>query len=205
VSKQLLLRIILTTGFGLVTGFLTMHLIYKNNSTRRLASISESPLLIQKLSQDMVSRNFFQLKLSSEEIAENQNGISVIKATITAFQNMPSGLKYTWYLEKDATTTSVLEGTLPAISAGQTYDLQINVSKFSKEIQNHITFSVSGKIAEHTVLRDAIIATRPEDSFEYVLQKAAEERKQDPQNMKIQKLSNGQKIDDKFRLDKIIR
>jgi len=205
-SKQFLLKTAATTGFGLIIGFLSMHLILNKNVVQRgLASQKESPFIIQKLSLDMVSRNYFHIKLTSDDIAEKQDGISTVKAIVTAYQDIPAGLEYKWNLEKGATSHSILEGILPAISAGQTYEFQITTQNFSHEIQNHISISISGKIAEHTVQRDAIIASRPEDSFEYVLQKAAEERKQDPQNMKIQKLSNGQKIDDKFRLDKIIR
>jgi len=205
-SKQLLLKIALTTSFGLATGFLSMHLfLNKNTAHRGLASQKESPFVIQKLSLDMVSRNYFQIKLTSDDIAEKQDGVSTIKAVITAYQDIPAGLAYKWNLEKGATSHSTLEGVLPAIASGDTYEFQITTQNFSHEVQNHISISLSGKIAEHIVQRDAIIASRPEDSFEYVLQKAAEQRQQEPQNMKIQQLSNGQKINDKFRLDKIIR
>jgi aspartokinase len=203
-SKHIILKAFICSVIGVSTGFYLMHSLSKYNSTRQLAS-SESPFLISKLSIDQVSRNYFQLKLSTDTLAEKQNETSVVVASITALQDLPANLKFTWILGKDTTATSNTEGLLPALKAGDTQQIQISVQNFSHEIQNHVSLNIEGNIGEHKVSRNVIISSRPEDSFEYVVQQAALQRKSEPDNMKIQKLSNGQKINDKFNLDKIIR
>lgn len=205
-SKQLILKIILTTALGLATGLTTMHLLINQSiSKRSMASENESSLTMQKLSLDMVSKNYFEIRLSNENLAEKQSEYSTVRATLYAYQDIPVGLKYKWNLEKGATTNSLLEGSLPFVRAGDSYDFEIAVQNYSHELQNHVSLFISGQINSHPIQRSTIIASRPEDSFEYVIQKAAEQRRQEPNNFKIQKLSNGQNLNDKFRLDKIIR
>lgn len=207
-SKHILLkRTTLCILSGLAIGYTTTAIYqyyFKSKVNRSLSSISSNET-ISKLTTDQLSRNYFQVKINSDHLADSNEDISLIKATITALQDIPDSLKYVWILEKDAVTSDSLDGVIPALKAGESFEIQMRTQQFSRAIQNHISIQITGKIDQHSVDRKAIISSRPEDSFEYVVQQAAIERSQNPGDPKIQKLSNGQKINEKFNLDKIVR
>ena len=99
-------------------------------------------------------------------------------------------------------SADVLDGQLEALTKGQSKEFSIRVVGFSKQSNSHINFIVSGQIGQHNLRRAVIASSRPEDSFEYVVEQAAREEQK---TGKIQKLSNGKSVRKKFDLDKVIK
>jgi hypothetical protein len=87
---------------------------------------------------------------------------------------------------------------------GETKELSLRVQNYSKEFRSHVSFTVQGSLGAHPVNRDTIVSSRPEDSFEYVVQQA-EIQRQKNSSRGLQKLNNGKSLSEKFRADKIYR
>lgn len=158
---------------GIFIGYFGMQFI-KNNSTNSesFASLARESQ-IMKLGADQISKDYFDVRFDNNDIAEHGEKPSVVKVKVTALKDVPAGLDYKWNLGSDMSSTSTLEGVLPAFQASEEKIFEITVLGFSKEAVSHISFSVAGNLCDHVVKRDIIASSRPEDSYEYVLQQQA--------------------------------
>lgn len=197
-----------TILLGTFIGYFGMH-FYKNNSpsSTSFASLSRESQ-IMKLGADQISKDYFDVRFEHNEIAELGEKPSIVKVKITALKEVPEGLNYKWLLGSDMTSSATLEGTLPAFQANEEKIFEITVFGFSKENVSHISFSVSGSLGSHTVKRDIIASSRPEDSYEYVLQQQALYQEQfisQGQNGKASQKSLKKGFRGQFDPDKIVR
>ncbi len=191
----------LATTTGLFIGFFAMSFIQNNPPTENFdRAIASSPML--KIGADQISRDYYDLKILNDIVAEKNSETSVIKVVIFAKKDLPLGLQYRWHLHKDMTSSNILSGSIGEMTAGSKKEFSLRVVGFSKEINSHINFLVFGQMGDHNLRRSAITSSRPEDSFEYVVENAA---KNEQKTGKVQKLSNGKEVRKKFDLKKVIR
>ena len=193
---------------GVLIGYFGMQFVKNNTSnSTSLASLSNESQ-IMKLGADQISKDYFDVRFDKNIVAEKGEQPSVIKVKITAFKDVPEGLHYKWLLGADANSKDILEGTLPAFQANEEKVFEISVFGFSKESVSHVSFSVSGALGDHPVKRDIIASSRPEDSYEYVLQQQALYQEQfitSGQNGKATQKSLKKGYRGQFDPDKIVR
>jgi hypothetical protein len=200
-SSKFIITSLITTAFGVFVGYSAMSWSQQENSPdyseRRIAA---APIL--KLGADQISRDYYDIKIINENIASKNSDPSILKVIVSAKKDLPTGLQYQWQLHKDMTTTDVLTGQLDTLAAGQKKEFTLRVIGFSKEFNSHINFIVLGQIGNHNLRRSVITSSRPEDSFEYVVEQAALAEKK---TGKVLKLSNGKSTKSKFDPAKIIK
>lgn len=204
-SKHVVLKTICVSLLGITFGYgitRVMHTEYEV-STRNTASIP-----LTKLGVDQASYDYIDIKIENVSLADKKEGTSLVQVRITALRDIPSALNYQWILGKEVTTSETLEGILEPLTQGQSKVFELRVQNYSKEWQSHVSLNLSGDLSGHQVRRDVIISSRPEDSFEYVVQQAAlaeEQAKKNSPSGKLQTLNNKKTLSEKFRKDKIVR
>jgi hypothetical protein len=200
-SSKFALKSIAVASAGLFIGYTGMT-IANNTRESNFANRSVASLPLLKIGADQISRDYFDIKIINEVIADNDSESSILKAIITAKKDLPEGMQYQWKLHKDMNSNDILDGSISALTAGKSTEISLQVVGFSKQINSHINFSVFGELDNHTLHRSVITSSRPEDSFEYIVEKAALHEKE---TGKVQKLSNGKPVRKKFNLNNVIR
>lgn len=168
-----ILKATLVTTFGAVIGYSSVKIFKQpNENNRGIASMTFS-----KLGSEQYAKSLFAIKIENESIAKKSDEESVINVKIEAFKTLPEGLNYTWNLPE---TVTVLEGDLTGplagFSAKETKEFRLKVKGYSKEVRNYISFTIKGVLDGKDVERDVLVSSRPEDSFEYVVQEHEKER-----------------------------
>ena len=201
-SKHVVLKTICVSLLGITFGYgLTrvMHNEYEYNS-RSTASIP-----LTKIGMDEASYDYIDIKIENVSLADKKDDTSLIQVRVTALRDIPSALNYKWILGKDVLTSENLEGVLDPMTQGQSKIYELRVQNYSKEWQSHVSLALTGNMAGHNVQREVIVSSRPEDSFEYVVQQAALAEQQEAKKGNVQKLSNGRAKSDRFRAGNIVR
>lgn len=154
-------------GFGATFGYTTVKYFSRpNEKNRQLASLTYSKLGIEHFSRDL-----FDVKIKNESLAQKADEVSEITVTIESLKAFPAGLTYTWNLPDTATLIDgAATGDLQDFAAEQTKEFRIKVKGYSNSVQNFISFTVKGTLNEQNIERDVLVSSRPEDSFEYVVQ-----------------------------------
>ena len=202
-SKYIVLKTICVSVLGVSFGYgLTkvMHTEYEYTN-RSTASV---PLV--KLGMDEASFDYIDIKIDNISLAEKKDETSLVQVHITALKDIPNSLEFKWVLGKDVLTSENLEGILEPMAKGQNKIYELRVQNYSKEWQSYVSLALTGNMSGHKVKREVIVSSRPEDSFEYVVQQAAlAEQQKAAQGKKLQKLNNGRPVSDRFRAGNIIR
>lgn len=152
---------------GLVTGYSAMHYFQQPKPENRyLASVPMS-----KLGSEQYAKTLFDVKIKNENLSLNKDEPSSLIVTVTAFKAIPEGLQYRWNLPESA---SLVEGSLfeslGDFAANQSKEIRIKVKGYAHDIKNYISFSIEGNLEGKKIQRSVLISSRPEDSFEYVVQ-----------------------------------
>ena len=199
--SKFIVKSFLISAVGIGIGYTSMNFAQNYDRSENFErTIASSPIL--KLGADQISRDYYDIKIINEVVAEKKSETSIIKVTITAKKDLPVGLQYKWQLHKDMTSSDILIGALDALPAGTKKEFSLRVVGFSKEFNSHVNFLVFGQIGDHNLRRSVITSSRPEDSFEYIVEQAA---LAEQKTGKIQKLSNGKSVRKKFDLDKVVK
>lgn len=204
--------IFLKSGFtvliGTFIGYFGMQFLQNQNGSANnslsLSSISKEPQ-IAKLGADQISKDYFEIRFEENNIAAKSNDLSKIVVKFIALKNVPAGLEYKWRLGSEMISTDVLDGTLPGFTAGEEKQFEISALGFSKESVSHISFLVSGNLGTHLVKREVIASSRPEDSYEYVVQQQALYEEKMQQNGKMHKTTSKKGFRGQFDPEKIVR
>lgn len=200
-SKHVVLNTICVSILGISFGYGLTRLMHNEYE---IASRNTASVPLTKLGLDQASFDYIDIKIENVSLAEKKEDPSIVQVRVTALKDIPAALNYKWILGKDVITTDNLEGVIEPLTQGQSKVYELRVENYSKEWQSHVSLSLSGNMLGHTVARDVIVSSRPEDSFEYVVQQAALANEKAPVGQ-VQKLSNGKTVSEKFRKDKIIR
>ena len=155
---------------GAIVGYFSAQVFLAQNSpqsqNRFLASAT-----ISKLGSEQYARTFFDMKIKNERVANTADEVSVVKVSVEAFQKLPSGLTYSWHLPEGATLVEGLQtGSISELDVDQIQEFEIKVKGYSKATKNHVVFAIKGDINQSLIDRNVIVSSRPEDSFEYVVQ-----------------------------------
>lgn len=176
------------------------------HSEYEMASRNTASIPLTKIGVDQASYSFLDMKIENVSLAEKTEETSLVQVRITALRDIPAALNYKWILGRDVSSSEPLEGILEPLTQGQSKVYEIRVQNYSREFQSHVSLALSGDLSGHNVQREVIVSSRPEDSFEYVVQQAAlAEKNAAKNNGKVQTLSNGKSVSEKFRKEKIIR
>lgn len=153
----------------------------KNNPNRFIASAS-----MVKLASIHNAQQLFEIRSKAESAAKTQDEISTVKVIITPYQDYNNELNYSWELPEDARVISgSITGSLLKFEKYKPIELSLDVTGFSKEKRSYISFKIGGQINNLPVSQDILITSRPEDSFEYLVQQNAVLEEKIKKNIKL--------------------
>ncbi len=208
-SKQFILNLLGITIIGVFTGYGVTHVFLNQNSDlygnplRTTASINQNRTLT-KIAAHQIYQDYFEVRIKHEHISEDGNQTSIVKAVLTAKKDLPAGLQYKWILGESVTASaSHIDGTLKELKQGEQIEIPLIVYGFNKSAQTYLSFVIDGVVDSHKLHKEVLSSSRPEDSFEYVVQQAhAAEQEQRRANQKVETQSSRSK---KFDLKKVIK
>lgn len=161
--KSNTIKIAICFAVGLVCGTVTKALL--SSPQRQVAS----PSLPSKFPNEH-NKILAPVKVEIgkiEFVPETDDATLEVVGRITLKQNLGSQVDYTWNLPDGV---SLMEGqmsdSLQGMTAGQTAELRIVVSGFSKLHQRSISLSASSLAGDKRIGNSDILVSRPEDTFE---------------------------------------
>lgn len=195
--------------FGAFVGYSVTNLVleHKNEGSKDFASIDQSHAShsLTKLASQQIYQDYFDIRIKHEDISTDSDKSSVVKAVITAKRDLPAGLNYQWKLGQDVTSSAAdVEGQLPEFKQGEKKELFLTVYGFHKKAQTYLSFILNGTIDNHILAKETLSSSRPEDSFEYVVQQQHELEKQESKKMSG-KVSTQSAQRKKFDIENIVK
>lgn len=162
---------------GLLLGITGMAVMQKT-STRTPASAYKSKWVPQESAKHLAA---LKVELTSaQEIPDSGDVETTLIGKITLQQNAQSEVSYSWTLPEGVQAVDGdLSDSFPNVTAGQTIEVKLIVSGFTKEKQSLIALQSSVVAAGMQLGGSAILTSRPEDTWEAVapqMQQAAEEK-----------------------------
>ena len=161
-------KIILLAGIGLGLGALGANYFAKNNS-RGPASIVTNKSNLWTPTPLGKHLALFKVEIASVNIPDSGDSDVEIVGRILVNQDINGDLAYAWGLPEEV---QVVEGslsdTLANVQKGQIVEVKLIVSGFNKEKQRLISLQASGKKGAETLGTSAMLASRPEDTWEAV-------------------------------------
>ncbi|MGZ3691139.1 MAG: hypothetical protein ACXVAX_06535 [Pseudobdellovibrio sp.] len=167
--------------FTIIVGGLVGYYSVKNlapheeSQNRFLASVP-----ISKMGAEQMSRNLFDVKLNLDSLAQKDSDTSTLLIQVIALKKVETGLQYTWILPQGVNLVNgSLSDSLGEITPGNSKEISIQVTGFSKEMKKYISFEVAGKQSQIPVRREVLVSSRIEDSLEYMVQQDAMKKQND--------------------------
>lgn len=106
---------------------------------------------------------------SLESVPETDGEQVHIIGYITAHATNGSAISYHWDLPAGvAIVAGDVDGILSDMKSGDTTELEIVVTGFSREVGKHIILGAKVRRGQDELNHSALVASRPEDSMEYV-------------------------------------
>lgn len=162
--KSNTVKIAICFAVGLVCGTVTKALL--SSPERQVAS----PARATKWQPSEHNKMLAPLKVEISKLEftpETDESTVEIKGYLTLMQSLGQQVDYTWNLPDGV---SLLEGqmsdSLQGMVKGQTAELKIVVSGFSKLQQRTISLSASSLVGDQRLGNSAVLVSRPEDTFE---------------------------------------
>lgn len=92
-----------------------------------------------------------------------------LKGFITANATNGSSIQFHWDLPAGIIVVSGdVNGTLTDMSPGDTAEVELEVTGFSREVGKHVILGAKVRVGNDELGQNAMIASRPEDSMEYI-------------------------------------
>lgn len=212
-SNKSILNSICITLFGTFLGYGVTHMAMSSGPSHSIDMASLAPNenghRITKLGSQQIYQDYFDVRIKHDSISETENGQSVVKAIVTAKKDLPAGLSFSWKLGENVTSNSPeMTGQLGAIKRGETQEVLLPVYGFTKYSKKFLSFIVSGKVDKHDLHKESLSSSRPEDSFEYVVQQAhqlEQEREQEEARKNNGKVKTKSVRSKKFDPENIIK
>ncbi|NUN04931.1 MAG: hypothetical protein HUU57_04130 [Bdellovibrio sp.] len=161
-------KIILLIGTGLCLGVFGANYFAKSSS-RGPASVVTNKSNLWAPTPLGKHLALFKVEIASTNIPESDNDETTLTGRILVNQEFNSELEYAWGLPEDV---QVIEGNtsdiLVGVQKGQLIELKLTVTGFSKEKQKLISLQASGKKGAEVLGTSAMLASRPEDTWEAV-------------------------------------
>lgn len=148
-------------------GYAAVSYIQQVNSPNRfLASAT-----VSKMASAHFSRSVFDIKVTNVLIGATEADPSVVQVDVEVFKALPAGLPYSWNIPDDVT---ILEGQqagqFAEFSANQIQTITLKIKGYNKTKKSYLGFYIDGTLGNVKLQRNALLSSRPEDSFEYVVQ-----------------------------------
>lgn len=135
------------------------------DQNRFLASIP-----MAKLGSQQLARTYFETKVHLKEIAKTESETSILKVTITAIKNIPTGLVYSWVVPKDVHVVSgFTHEQIGSLAEGESKGFEVQVNGFSKELRKYVSFEIIGQVNQLPIRHEVLLSSRIEDSLEYLI------------------------------------
>lgn len=162
--KSNTIKIAICFAVGLVCGTVTKALL--SSPERQLAS----PTQATKWQPTEHNKALAPLKvdiLKLEFPPETDEASVEVVGHVTLAQPMGTQIDYTWNLPDGVSLVGgQMSDSLQGMTAGQTAELKIVVTGFSKSQQRAITLSASSLVGNQRVGNSAILVSRPDETFE---------------------------------------
>jgi len=166
-SRSFILKSAIAISIGAVAGYNSVQYFKNRNSSHRyLASITMS-----KLASEQLSKTLVDVKIKNVEVGLTDSDTSTVKVILTAYKPIAAGLTYNWNIPSDVQVLQgQTSGSLPEFAANQTQELVLKLSGYNKVKKNYVSFTLAGDVDATRFQREVLASSRPEDSFEYVVQ-----------------------------------
>ena len=191
-----LLKSIAVMLIGGFIGYGTVSVLKFDMKNRSIASEVTS-----KIGKYQNAHYYFDVSVNTDSLSKTENGISTLKVRVTAMQDFPSALVYSWNLPQE---TEVVDGSIHSnlgeFKKNETKDFVLKVKGFSKELRRYLSFEIQGILDQRQIHREVLISSRIEDSFEYLVQQREKEKQQG-----FLKKMNIDKTKNKYSPENIIR
>ncbi len=166
-SSFTILKSVSIIGLGALIGYSSVRSLMTTNSPNRyLASATMS-----KMAVEQYSKTIMDIKVTKSDIGLIDSDTSIVEVSIEALQPIAAGISFAWNLPEGV---SVIEGAqyglLPDFAANQIHEFRLKISGFNKTKKSFISFLITGDYGNTKVKQEVLLSSRPEDSFEYVVQ-----------------------------------
>ena len=178
-SNSNLLKSFSVVAVSALIGYGTVKSIQNSKSPNRyMASMT-----MNKMASQQISKALIDVKIQNIETAESESEISTILVTLEAFKNLPSGISFKWNLPDDVQVLQgQTQGNLPDFSPNQIQQFELKLKGYSKTKKSYLSFVIHGTVDGFLLQREVLVSSRPEDSFEYVVQKKEQARQAEVQS-----------------------
>lgn len=214
-SKQFVLNTVCLIILGFFIGYASVYVFLKPSPMLQLAQKRDpSSLNVYqnqpqfKLGTEALLYSYIDVRIKHESIAEKKDDYSVVKALVTAKKDIPHSMSYSWILGEDVVSQDSLIGSIPALKGGESHEVEFRVLGFSKEFQSYLSLTIDTQIENQIVRKDYLSTSRPEDSFEYLVQRNNQIEKSQLEKTKgVNKMGSNQKtaLEKKFNPSEIIK
>lgn len=193
-SRLVLLKSFLVISIGAVAGYNTVDFLKNKNSPHRyMASMTMS-----KMASEQISKSLLDIRIKNVDLAVNEDHASTVTVTLLAYKPLPAGLAYSWNIHDDMQVVDgQTNGILPAFSANQSIELTLKIKGYNKIKRSYVSFSIKGDVESTKFLREVLASSRPEDSFEYVVQEYERSKSNEGRINKLGKAESKGPIDPK--------
>ena len=166
-SSFTILKSVSIISLGALIGYSSVRsLMTENSPNRYLASATMS-----KMAVEQYSKTVMDIKVKNSIIGLTDSDSSIIEVSIEALQPINAGIPFSWNLPEGVLVIEGAQnGLLPDFAANQIHEFTLKVSGFSKTKKSFISFLVNGELGNAKIKQEVLLSSRPEDSFEYVVQ-----------------------------------
>jgi hypothetical protein len=153
---------------GSVCGYKLMKAYNENAPVKQNRYVAST--VVSKIGKEQVSRQFFDLQ-TDNQIAKDDSSLTELKIIFIALKDLNAGLQYKWSLPAGVNVLSgSVQEQLPAMKSGETKEIVLKVTGFSKELRKYVSLDIDGTANQFPVRRSVLISSRIEDSLEYRVQ-----------------------------------
>ena len=166
-SSFTILKSVSIIGLGALIGYSSVRsLMAENSPNRYLASAT-----ISKMAAEQYSKTIMDVKVTKSDIGLTESDSSTIEVSVEALQPIAAGIPFSWNLPEGVLVIEGPQyGLLPDFAANQVHEFTLKVSGFNKIKKSFISFLIKGDFGNAKIKQEVLLSSRPEDSFEYVVQ-----------------------------------
>ncbi len=159
-----------------IIGYSAVSFIQQASSPNRfIASMTMS-----KMASEQFSKTVFDVRVMNTDIGLTESDTSTVQVTVEAFKALPAGLPYSWNLPDDVLIIDgAQQGVFAAFNENQSQTITLKVKGYNKSKKSYLSFSVNGNLDSVKLHREVLLSSRPEDSFEYIVQQNEKQRQND--------------------------
>ena len=166
-SYSNLLKSFSVIAISAFVGYSAVKYIQKENSPNRyLASLT-----MGKMAVEQFSKTVFDVKVKNVEVGLSESDVSIVQVDVEAYTVLPAGLPYLWTIPEDVLIVEgPQQGVFSEFAVNQIQSLTLKIKGYNKTKKSFLSFSINGTLNAAKLQREVLLSSRPEDSFEYIVQ-----------------------------------